>query len=260
MKENEIENNVAATPTKREIFFANLKKKYPEREFADEDEFYAASMEGYDTEHEYRKSSESTNKEFFDKLQENPDVALFIGSILNKESFGKALSYLSDVLPFEEGSDDFNAYNESVAQRKARIAEAEAAAEEYERNLQESAESLKQFAEENNMTPEEATDFVQTMTEMIQDKLFSGKIDKDFLGLFYKAQNYDKDLVVAKEAGAIQGRNEKIDAKKKSLTKGDGLPAIRSSASVLPMDEDENPTVSALNIMAKKARRNAELF
>lgn len=260
MKENEIENNVAATPTKREIFFANLKKKYPEREFADEDEFYAASMEGYDTEHEYRKSSESTNKEFFDKLQENPDVALFIGSILNKESFGKALSYLSDVLPFEEGSDDFNAYNESVAQRKARIAEAEAAAEEYERNLQESAESLKQFAEENNMTPEEATDFVQTMTEMIQDKLFSGKIDKDFLGLFYKAQNYDKDLVVAKEAGTIQGRNEKIDAKKKSLTKGDGLPAIRSSASVLPMDEDENPTVSALNIMAKKARRNAELF
>lgn len=260
MKENEIENNVAATPTKREIFFANLKKKYPERKFEDEDEFYAASMEGYDTEHEYRKSSESTNKEFFDKLQENPDVALFIGSILNKESFGKALSYLSDVLPFEEGSDDFNAYNESVAQRKARIAEAEAAAEEYERNLQESAESLKEFAEENNMTPEEATDFVQTMTEMIQDKLFSGKIDKDFLGLFYKAQNYDKDLVVAKEAGAIQGRNEKIDAKKKSLTKGDGLPAIRSSASVLPMDEDENPTVSALNIMAKKARRNAELF
>lgn len=260
MKENGIENNVAATPTKREIFFANLKKKYPEREFADEDEFYAASMEGYDTEHEYRKSSESTNKEFFDKLQENPDVALFIGSILNKESFGKALSYLADVLPFEEGSDEFNAYNESVAQRKARIAEAEAAAEEYERNLQESAESLKQFAEENNMTPEEATDFVQTMTEMIQDKLFSGKIDKDFLGLFYKAQNYDKDLVVAKEAGTIQGRNEKIDAKKKSLTKGDGLPAIRSSASVLPMDEDENPTVSALNIMAKKARRNAELF
>lgn len=261
MKENEIEKNGASVvPTKREIFFANLKKKYPEREFADEDEYYAASMEGYDAEHEYRKSSESTNKEFFDKLQENPDVALFIGSILNKESFGKALSYLSDVLPFEEGSDDFNAYNESVAQRKARIAEAEAAAEEYERNLQESAESLKEFAEENNMTPEEATDFVQTMTEMIQDKLFSGKIDKDFLGLFYKAQNYDKDLVVAKEAGAIQGRNEKIDAKKKSLTKGDGLPAIRSSASVLPMDEDENPTVSALNIMAKKARRNAELF
>ncbi len=260
MKENEIKNNVAATPTKREIFFANLKKKYPERDFTDEDEYYAASMEGYDAEHEYRKSSESKNKEFFDKLQENPDVALFIGSILNKESFGKALSYLSDVLPFEEGSEDFIAYNEAVAQRKARIAEAEAAAEEYERNLQESAESLKEFAEENNMTPEEATDFVQTMTEMIQDKLFSGKIDKDFLNLFYKAQNYDKDLVVAKEAGVIQGRNEKIDAKKKSLTKGDGLPAIRSSASVLPMDEDENPTVSALNIMAKKARRNAELF
>ena len=190
MKENEIEKNGASVvPTKREIFFANLKKKYPEREFADEDEYYAASMEGYDAEHEYRKSSESTNKEFFDKLQENPDVALFIGSILNKESFGKALSYLSDVLPFEEGSEDFNAYNESVAQRKAKADEAEAAAAEYERNLEESAESLKQFAEENNMTPDEATEFVQTMSEMIQDKLFSGKIDKDFLNLFYKAQN-----------------------------------------------------------------------
>ena len=261
MKENEIEKNGASVvPTKREIFFANLKKKYPEREFADEDEYYAASMEGYDAEHEYRKSSESTNKEFFDKLQENPDVALFIGSILNKESFGKALSYLSDVLPFEEGSEDFIAYNASVAQRTAKADEAEAAAAEYERNLEESAESLKQFAEENNMTPDEATEFVQKMSEMIQDKLFSGKIDKDFLNLFYKAQNYEKDLMVAKEAGAIQGRNEKIDAKRKTLTKGDGLPAIRSSASAIPMDEDENPTVSALNIMAKKARRNAELF
>ena len=49
---------------------------------------------------------------------------------LNKESFGKALSYLSDVLPFEEGSEDFNAYNESVAQRKAKADEAEAAAAE----------------------------------------------------------------------------------------------------------------------------------
>ena len=52
MKENEIEKNGASVvPTKREIFFANLKKKYPEREFADEDEYYAASMEGYDAEH-----------------------------------------------------------------------------------------------------------------------------------------------------------------------------------------------------------------
>ena len=110
------------------------------------------------------------------------------------------------------------------------------------------------------MTPDEATEFVQTMSEMIQDKLFSGKIDKDFLNLFYKAQNYEKDLMVAKEAGTIQGRNEKIDAKRKTLTKGDGLPAIRSSASALPVEEDENPTVSALNDMARKAQRNAELF
>ena len=82
---------------------------------------------------------------------------------------------MSDVLPFEEGSEDFIAYNESVAQRKAKANEAEAAAAEYERNLEESAESLKQFAEENNMTPDEATEFVQTMSEMIQDKILSNK-------------------------------------------------------------------------------------
>ena len=261
MKEKETdESTVIATPTKKEIFFANLRKKYPERSFEDEDEFYGASMEGYDTEHEFRKTSESSNKEFFDKLQENPDVALFIGSILNKESFGKALSYLSDVLPFEEGSEDFKAYNESVAERQRKAAEGEAAAAEYESNLQESANVLQEFADENGMTPDEAMEFVQNITTTISDKLFSGKIDKEFLDAFYKVQNYEKDLMVAKEAGIIQGRNEKIDAKKKALMKGDGLPPIRSSASTAPEAMDENPTLAALSQMSKKAERNAKLF
>lgn len=261
MEQNELKDPEAVvTPTKREMFFANIKKKYPDREFADEDELYGASMEGYDTEHEYRKNTESTNKEFFDKLQENPDVALFIGSILNKESFGKALSYLSDVLPFDEDSDDFKAYNESVAERRAKSEEAEAAADEYEKNLRESADTLQAFAEENDMTPEEATEFVQNITSTISEKLFSGKIDKDFLNNFYKAQNYDKDLMVAKEAGNIQGRNEKIDAKKKMLGKGDGLPNIRSSASAMPEEKEENPTMLALGEMSRKAARNSQLF
>ena len=261
MEQNEVKDpESVVAPTKREMFFDNLKKKYPEREFADEDEFYGASMEGYDAEHDYRKNTEATNKEFFDKLQENPDVALFIGSILNKESFGKALSYLSDVLPFDEDSDDFKAYNESVSQRKAKLAEAEAAADEYENNLRESANTLQEFAEENDMTPEEATEFVQNITTTISEKLFSGKIDKDFLSNFYKAQNYDKDLMVAKEAGTIQGRNEKIDTKKKMLGKGDGLPNIRSSASAIPKEKEENPTMLALGEMSKKAVRNSQLF
>lgn len=260
MEKEKDEAGVVVTPTKKEMFFANLKKKYPDREFNDEEEFYGASMEGYDAEHEYRKGSEASNKEFFDKLQENPDVALFIGSILNKESFGKALSYLSDVLPFEEGSDDFNAYKESVSERKRKADEAEAAAAEYEANLQESANSLQEFADENGMTPDEAMEFVQNITSTISDKLFSGKIDKDFLSAFYKAQNYEKDLMVAKEAGTIQGRNEKIDAKKRALTKGDGLPPIRSSASTMPEVRDEDPTVMALSQMSKKAARNANLF
>ena len=42
------------------------------------------------------------------------------------------------------------------------------------------------------MTPDEATEFVQTMSEMIQDKLFSGKIDKDFLNLFIRLKTTRK--------------------------------------------------------------------
>ena len=143
--------------TNRQIWEEAIKGKNPEADFSDEDVLYDLSMKGYDEEHEYRKNNEQKNKEMYDLLSANPDVAMFISSLVTDKNVGKAMSYLSDVIGLQEGTPEYEEYQNGVEARKTREAEAQKAVEEYENNLKESADVLKAFADENGCLPEEAS-------------------------------------------------------------------------------------------------------
>lgn len=247
--------------TNRQIWEEAIKRKNPEVDFSDEDVLYALSMKGYDEEHEYRKNNEQKNKEMYELLSANPDVAMFISSLVTDKNVGKAMSYLSDVIGLQEGTPEYEEYQKGVEARKTREAEAQKAVEEYENNLKESADVLKAFADENGMTEEDAVAFVKKITEVVSEKLFSGKIDKEFLDLFFRAFNYETDIETAKKAGKIEGRNEAIETKNKKLKKGDGLPEIKNSAGA-PIKEPttEDATIQTLSELANKAERDRKLF
>lgn len=248
MENLEQEQGVVAPKSAKDTWADNLRAKYPERDFSNEDELYSASMEGYDSEHDYRKKTTKENSELVELLTANPDVAAFIGSLINKESLPRAMSYLSDLMPLK-GDDDWDEYNKGVEERRAAADKAEKAAEEYERNLEQSAETLREFADENSMSEEEAVEFVREITTKLTDKLFSGKIDKEFLQLFYNATNYDNDISDATEAGRIAGRNETIKAKR-SKRKDDGLPNLGTSGGAVPATSNsDNATLNSLNRM-----------
>lgn len=246
------------TPAKRQIWEENIRKKYPDNDFADEDALYEASMQGYDAEHDRNKQFAADNQRLYQLLTENPDVKNFISALVSGEGLGKALSYLQPLMDMDEDSDEYASYQEGINSRKAREAEADAAIAEFDRNMKESAEALKTFAEANGMDEDAVEEFVTFITDEIQQKLFAGKIDMEFLEKFYRAFNYDADMAASEENGRIKGRNEAIEAKNKKLKKGDGLPAIQSTTTTVSVEKPQkNDTLDALDNLAKRgaARR-----
>lgn len=250
--------------TKRQLWEEGIRAKNPDVDFdADEDSLYDYAMQGYDAEHEYRKRNEDGNRKMYELLSANPDVSMFISSLVSDGNVGKAMSYLSDSLLLQEGTPEYDEYQKGISERKKRQAEQEKAVEEYEQNLRESAAALQEFADTNGMTEEQAVEFVRQITDVINEKLFTGKIDKEFLDLFYRAFNYDTDMDTARAAGVIDGRNQQIDKKNKRLSKGDGLPNVTSAAGKgrEPGLYDENSdTMQALKGMADRADKRNKLF
>lgn len=247
----------------RALWEAGIRKKYPDEDFSDEDNLYGVAMRGYDAEHDYRKRNEASNKKMYDLLTSNPDVAMFIGSLVAEpDNIGKAVSYIKDVVDLKEGTPEYESYRKQVSERKERERKAEEALREYEENLEQSAETLKRFASENGMSEEEAVKFVNDITEALSEKLFSGRIDRDFLDKLYKVFNYDAQIATATESGRIAGRNEEIDKRRSRLKRGDGLPDIHPSGTAVDAEDKSvsDGTLSALNEMVRRNERKRQMF
>lgn len=248
--------------TNKEIWAENLRAKYPDRDLSDEDNLYALSMEGYDVLRDERKKSEEDNRRMYELLSANPEVKDFIASLVAGESIGKALSHLADILPLEEGSDEYKAYIEGVEERKRKASEAEEAERQFESNLSASQGNMKSFAEKNGLTEEEVGAFLSWTMNEITEKFLTGNIDEQTLEKFYRAYNYDKDMAAAEEAGRIRGRNEQIAAKREKQAKGDGLPATRTSGSDAATTQmsNENATMRTLDALEKRAAAKRQLL
>lgn len=61
-----------------------------------------------------------------------------------------------------------------------------------------------------------------------------GKVSAETWSLFKNAQNYDADVASAREEGAMQGRNEKIQNKVKRSEKNDLPPTLTPTAVLSP--------------------------
>ena len=81
------EQQAAEQPkTKRELFLANMRTKYPDIE--DEDELYGAAMEGYDKEHEWGKTQREQNAKLAEAIGADPQLAAFIAEIYERGKDG----------------------------------------------------------------------------------------------------------------------------------------------------------------------------
>lgn len=239
------EQQAAEQPkTKREVFLANMRTKYPDIE--DEDELYGAAMEGYDKEHEWGKTQREQNAKLADAIGADPQLAAFIAEIYERGKDGHpemAFHNLGDAI---RGYATGELTSDEYLREKERLA-AEKADNEARQAKQE--EAYRAWAEKKGYDPEE-------WLGRANDKLFSimskYELGEEQFEALDKMLNYDEDIASAAEAARVQEANKKITDAKMREKVGDGVPHPASEGAVPPENE---PGSTIEKIARERSRR-----
>lgn len=195
---------------------------------------------------------EASDAKIQEVLAEYPELLSLVEDLGSGVPFRQALAANIDVddLRAEEGDEDYaevEAANKKRRDRAARAKEYEARLAE---NMEKSADVLSQFFEEQGMSDEQADEYTAYVDGIINDYI-DGKVTRDTLMLFQHARNYDADMASARESGAIEGKNARIDAERERKSKEtDGIPQGGSAVMV----EEESP--EADDMFAEIQRNN----
>lgn len=195
---------------------------------------------------------EASDAKIQEVLAEYPELLSLVEDLGSGVPFRQALAANIDVddLRAEEGDEDYAEVEAANKKRRDRAARAKEYEARLAANMEKSADVLSQFFEEQGMSDEQADEYTAYVDGVINDYI-DGKVTKDTLMLFQHARNYDADMASARESGAIEGKNARIDAERERKSKEtDGMPQGGSAIAV----EEETPAED--DIFAEIGRNN----
>jgi hypothetical protein len=216
----------ATEPKPRDLFYERIRTNIPEGKYdEDEDEYYRNALTAMDAYEKDSKTLKDLTEKLNKRLGADPQEAevmldwldgVDIRTAITRHMGAEALS-----TP-EEGSEEYEAWSKAGEARRKELADMEAKVNEYRTNAEASAADLDALATENGWSDEEKAG-VEEFVKGILEKVYSGRLDKDFYNLIQHGRNYEADIEGAREQGRVDGRNEKIEVEKKHLA-GSGLP------------------------------------
>lgn len=210
---------------------AFIMAKYPEKTY-ENDEEYEADLIQYLEENDkilgdYRKADE----ELGEILDVNPELALVVKDLRKGVPFAVALQRYVDMeeLAPIEGEPDYEAYAEAMTKRKADNAARKEREAVLAHNAEQSAKEIAEYLEAKGWNEEQQASFDKWFTEIISH-LNESRLGKDEMDVFVKGYEYDEAVARAEEKGKVNGRNEKIEAKRKANENVDELPDAGSTS------------------------------
>lgn len=231
------ETEVTATPTSRSRSW--MQEKYPDEEW--DDEAYENKLASHLATTDERLAEYKANDDIIvDLMERYPKFAMVITAMGKGMPFEVALRrYLGDIFKDEVSEDEPN-WEELKKASDEFLAEKKRGDEEIAKrtsNLEESDRILKEFVERNFPAEDEQVAFVEYLRGILMN-IHMGELSEEFFNMALKAYKHDNDVEDAKEAGAIEARNEKITAKRiKEKADTDGMPMGGGSS---PIIEEEN--------------------
>lgn len=239
----ETTTSVTPTPSRSREW---MQKKYADRNWEDDaayDEDLATHLEDTDA----RLATYAESDERIARILDlNPEFALVLDAMDKGMPFLVALRrYAGDI--FEnapvEGDDDFEAYHEAA---EAFLADKKKTNEEVttrNNNLKDSETRFVEFVESQGWDEAKQDEFVKFVVDSL-NALSMGDVSEKYLGIMRDAFTHDEDVEDAKEAGAIEARNQKITTKRiKETTETDGLPMGGSSSPIVEESIEEDDSV-----------------
>jgi len=216
-------------PVISEDITALLKEIDPEAEVTDQKGALEIIKERYVELKETTEAYEKSNKEIFEVLNDNPDVADYLKALIRGVNPVVAHKvYLSEELPPEAAEKEDPDYKAELVKKNAAKINSAKALEEFKANHEKSRKVAEEFVAESKVNSAEFEKELNKFDSQLAE-LNKGVITKDLLSYVLKASRYDKAVKEAEEKGYLRGKNEKIILKKKSNENTDGMPGLTSS-------------------------------
>ena len=127
-----------------------------------------------------------------------------------------------------------------------RVAKEKEYEELYQTNLSESLKYLDELQAKTGMTDQEIDDVMEKIATIYRDYVL-GKFTPETIEMVRKAMNHDADVAMAAHEGEVRGRNERIEEKLKTKSKGDGIGAMGSKTTPVAKPKTNNSIFDLAN-------------
>lgn len=214
--------------SRRDQLNERLKKKYPDREYADDEALFGQINDDYDEYDKTLSGYKERESKLTDLFTRDPRSAEFItdmaqgkdpwSSLINRIGIDGVKEILDDPARMEEFAKNNKEYVDRVAKQKGLV-------EEWEKNMTATLSMLEQKKQELGLTDEQLDAAADWIKEVTNDAVI-GIIKPETLEMALKAINHDADIAAASAEGEIRGKNAKVEATLRRSKRGDGTPTL----------------------------------
>lgn len=214
--------------SRRDEFGERLKKKYPDREYADDDALFGQINDDYDQYDRELAGYRDREGKLTDMFTRDPRSAQFITdmaqgkdpwvSLINRIGIDGVKEMLDDPARMDEFAKSNKEYVDRLAKQKG-------LEEEWEKNMRSTLSMLEQKQQEMGLSDEQIDAASDWIKEVANDAVI-GVIKPETIDMALKAINHDADIAAADAEGEIRGRNAKVEAQLRKPRRGDGTPVL----------------------------------
>ena len=227
------ETQTSSTPakSKRENFGERLKKKYPDREYPDDEALFGQINDDYDDYDNQLNQYKEREGRLSDLLSKDPRSAQFIADMAKGNAPWLAVIErlgIDGVTDLMNDPEKQAAYAEANKKYVERLAKEKSLEDEYQKNFAESMDLLEQIQQEKQLG-DDTIDAAMELVIRIANEAIVGKFTRETIEMALNAVTHDADVNNARTEGTVAGRNEKIEEKLRKPKTGDGLPSLAGS-------------------------------
>lgn len=214
--------------SRRDQLSERLKKKYPDREYADDEALFGQINDDYDEYDNEVSGYRERESKLTDMFTRDPRSAQFITdmaqgkdpwvSLINRIGIDGVKELLEDPTKIDEFAKSNKEYVDRMSKQKG-------LEEEWEKNMRTTLSMLEQKQQELGLTDEQIDAAADWIKEITNDAVI-GIIKPGTIDMALKAINHDADMAAASAEGEIRGRNTKAEATLRKPKRGDGTPTL----------------------------------
>ena len=220
----------------RDAFLNRMKEKNPEYEPTDDDSFLDDIEGMYSEKSETLGKYEKSNQRLAELVASDPQLGAVLSMLVgeNPKSLPYAVAkvYGKDVFNLE--GEDLEEFETGYQENLKSQAESQAEYEEQQANVAQYKKDLEEYCKSQGYDDAKKGELHDNIMAMANDILM-GKIPMEVIERQDKGMSYDQDVQEAADTGYVEGKNERIDMKKKTVGSMPDLNNITAAGPARPV-------------------------